>query len=103
MLPTTPYIPNDPIAHESINDLPVHRATTLQLFHPVSESRHFTRRDAGKVFDRNLLPAEDRVPHTELVQLEMWKNQGVQFDERILRMREQNEKEEKDKRDGEGG
>jgi hypothetical protein len=101
MLPTTPYIPNDPIAHESINDLPVHRATTLQLFHPVSESRHFTRRDAGKVFDRNLLPAEDRVPHTELVQLEMWKNQGVQFDERILRMREQNEKEEKDKRDGE--
>jgi len=101
MLPTTPYIPNDAIAHESINDLPVHRATTLQLFHPVSESRHFTRRDAGKVFDRNLLPAEDRVPHTELVQLEMWKNQGVQFDERILRMREQNEKEEKDKRDGE--
>ncbi|KAK4690758.1 hypothetical protein P7C71_g6105, partial [Lecanoromycetidae sp. Uapishka_2] len=101
MLPTTPYIPNDPIAHESINDLPVHRATTLQLFHPVSESRHFTRRDAGKVFDRELLPAEDRVPHTELMQLEMWKEQGVQGDERVMRMREQNSEEEKKKRERE--
>lgn len=101
MLPTTPYIPNDPVSHESINDLPVHRATSLQLFHPVSESRHFTRRDAGKVFDRNLLPAEDRVPHTELVQLEMWKDQGVQGDERVMRMREQNAKEEQEKKDRE--
>ena len=77
MLPSTPYIPRDPITHESINDLPVHRATEIQIFHPVSESRHFTRRDAGKVFDRELKPAEDRVPHTELVQLQKWRHEGI--------------------------
>ena len=83
MLPTTPYFKKDPIPHESINDLPVHRATETQIFHPVSESRHFTRRDAGKVFDRELKPAEDRVPHTELVQLEKWRYEGKQLDERL--------------------
>ena len=88
MLPSTPYIPNNPVAHESINDLPVHRATELQIFHPVSESRHFTRRDAGKIFDPELKPAEDRVPHTELVQLEKWKHEGVQHDDRIQLQRQ---------------
>ena len=77
MLPSTPYVPSDPITHESINDLPVHRATEIQIFHPVSESRHFTRRDAGKVFDRELKPAEDRVPHTELVQREKRRHEGI--------------------------
>ncbi|KAI9046901.1 hypothetical protein LZ554_008979 [Drepanopeziza brunnea f. sp. 'monogermtubi'] len=52
--------------HETINDLPVHRATGQQIFHPTSESRHFTRADAAKVFDKKLLPADDRVPHPEL-------------------------------------
>ncbi len=93
MLPSTPYVPKDPITHESINDLPVHRATEIQIFHPVSESRHFTRRDAGKVFDRDLKPAEDRVPHTELVQLEKWRHEGIIKDERL---RLQREKEAKD-------
>ena len=79
MLPTTPYS----VPHESINDLPVHRATETQIFHPVSESRHFTRRDAGKVFDSQLKPAEDRVPHTELVQLEKLRYEGIQEVERI--------------------
>lgn len=92
MLPSTPYVPNDPITHESINDLPVHRATEIQIFHPVSESRHFTRRDAGKVFDRELKPAEDRVPHTELVQLQKWRHEGIQHDERIKLQREKNAK-----------
>lgn len=93
MLPTTPYIHHDPITHESINDLPVHRATEIQIFHPVSESRHFTRRDAGKVFDRELKPAEDRVPHTELVQLQKWAHEGIVPEDRI---RLQREKEAKD-------
>lgn len=87
MLPSTPYVPNDPITHESINDLPVHRATEIQIFHPVSESRHFTRRDAGKVFDRELKPAEDRVPHTELVQRQKWQHEGIQSNERKLMQR----------------
>ena len=93
MLPTTPYVNNDPVTHESINDLPVHRATESQIFHPVSESRHFTRRDAGRVFDSDLKPAEDRVPHTELVQLEKWRYEGVQRDERLQKQREKDAKE----------
>ena len=97
MLPQTPFIPNDPIPHESINDLPVHRATTRQIFHPVSESRHFTRRDAGKVFDRTLLPAEDRIPHTELYEMSRWRVEGVTSGERIRRRREANETEAKAK------
>lgn len=52
MVPTTP-LSDDPIQqrrHESINDLPVHRLTDPQIFYPVSESRRFTRVDAGRVF-----------------------------------------------------
>lgn len=93
MLPSTPYIPKDPVTHESINDLPVHRATEIQIFHPVSESRHFTRRDAGKVFDPELKPAEDRVPHTELVQLEKWKFESIQREDRVRLQREKDAKE----------
>ena len=93
MLPQTPYIPHDPITHESINDLPVHRATEIQIFHPVSESRHFTRRDAGKVFDSKLLPAEDRIPHAELVPIQQWINDGVVSGERQKRQREANQAE----------
>lgn len=52
MLPTTPYNkpPTPPVPHEPINDLPVHRLTDPQIFYPVSESRQFTREDAGRVF-----------------------------------------------------
>lgn len=52
MVPTTPLADRgepQPV-HESINDLPVHRLTTPQIFYPVSESRQFTRVDAGRVF-----------------------------------------------------
>ncbi|KAL9601599.1 MAG: hypothetical protein Q9219_002433 [cf. Caloplaca sp. 3 TL-2023] len=72
MLPKTPAPSNKkarPTPHESINDLPVHSATTTQLFQPVPESMHFNRASAAKVFDRDLLPAEDRIPHPELVEL----------------------------------
>lgn len=52
MVPTTALAtdgePQRP--HESINDLPVHRLTEPQIFYPVSESRQFTRIDAGRVF-----------------------------------------------------
>lgn len=53
MVPVTPLekrpnIPQPP--HESINDLPAHRLTEPQIFYPVSESRRFTRADAGRVF-----------------------------------------------------
>ncbi|KAK2761135.1 hypothetical protein FQN54_001655 [Arachnomyces sp. PD_36] len=52
MVPTTPYTkpPNPPTPHEPINDLPVHRLTEPQIFYPTSESRQFTREDAGRVF-----------------------------------------------------
>lgn len=52
MVPTTPYVKptRAPIPHESINDLPVHCLTEPQIFYPVSESRQFTRVDAGRVF-----------------------------------------------------
>ena len=92
MLPQTPYIPFKPVLHESINDLPIHRATDRQVFHPVSESRHFTRRDAGKVFDRDLLPAEDRIPHPELYETAKWEAEGIVKGERIEMRREADER-----------
>lgn len=52
MVPTTPLAQGgqkQPI-HEPINELPVHRLTEPQIFYPVSESRQFTRVDAGRVF-----------------------------------------------------
>jgi hypothetical protein len=84
MLPKTPYS-EDPTKrkqpHESINDLPVHSATGTQIFHPTSESRHFTRADAAKVFDENLLPADDRVPHPELTLMHKDRLAGMTRDE----------------------
>jgi hypothetical protein len=71
MLPQTPFHRGTPpTIHEAINDLPVHRDTLRQIFHPVSESRHFTRVDAGHIFNPSLLPADDRIPHPELVDIE---------------------------------
>lgn len=105
MLPTTPYIdpalPENrgkrPITHEAINDLIVHPATRQQLFVPVAESRQFTRADAGKAFDNNLLPADDRIPHPELVQAERELASGLSFEER-KRLAEQRLKAEEEKK-----
>ncbi len=86
MLPQTPYPykKNDRIqSHESINDLPVHVATMQQIFHPTSESREFTRADAARVFDDKLLPADQRVPHPELAELEKDRLAGMPYDERV--------------------
>jgi len=89
MLPQTPFNPNlPPRPHESINDLPVHQATLQQIFHPTSESRAFTRKDAGKVFDETLLSADERIPHPELVVLEKERVDGVPREERIQRQTE---------------
>ncbi|KAI9832134.1 MAG: hypothetical protein M1819_004485 [Sarea resinae] len=88
MLPQTPFNPDSPMSHESINDLPAHPATMQQIFYPTSESRHFTRADAGKVFDPTLLPADDRIPHPELITLERERLEGVPRAERIARQRE---------------
>lgn len=77
MLPVTPFNPSvvgrednliNSRSHESINDLPVHSATKEQIFFPASESRQFTRVDAGSVFEKGLLPADKRIPHPEAIE-----------------------------------
>ena len=89
MLPTTPYVDTSsgkrPIVHEPINDLIVHPATRQQLFVPVAESRRFTREDAGKAFDNNLLPADERIPHPELVKVVRDEESGFSNEERRAR------------------
>ena len=76
MLPQTPYRPNRPQVHESINDLPVHSYTRQQMFVSASESRAFTREDAAKAFHDNLLPADERIAHPELIQITRWEIEG---------------------------
>lgn len=95
MLPTTPLRQDgsNMVAHESINDLPVHPATRQQLFYPTSESRNFTREDAAKAFSPSLLPADKRIPHPQLVQLERWNAEDVSRTERLNRFAEIEEKE----------
>jgi hypothetical protein len=94
MLPKTPYDAEGesrPKPHESINDLPVHRKTGTQIFHPTSESRHFTREDAAKVFDERLLPADLRVPHPELAEMHKDYKGGLSQVEREVRQKERDE------------
>lgn len=91
MLPKTPHVSDPkkrPIPHEPINDLIVHPATRQQLFVPVAESRQFTRVDAGKAFDNDLLPADDRIPHPEMVQVERDTISGMSASERLERAKE---------------
>lgn len=85
MVPTTPLYNEvkSPPPHESINDVPVHPATRRQLFISTSESRDFTRADAAKAFNPNLLPADERIPHPELVQLHKWDLSGISREQRI--------------------
>nr|POF22385.1 37s ribosomal protein s35, mitochondrial [Quercus suber] len=89
MLPKTPFKPNANgfKPHETINDVLVHAKTRQQIFYPTSESRHFTREDAAKVFDGNLLSADKRIPLPSLVKLERWNNDGIDRAERLERMR----------------
>ncbi|KAF2019833.1 hypothetical protein BU24DRAFT_419447 [Aaosphaeria arxii CBS 175.79] len=101
MLPQTPFIDQSlpenkntrPIPHEPINDLIVHPATRQQLFVPVAESRKFTREDAGKAFANDLLPADARIPHPELVQAEREIAEGLPRAQREQRAVERFQKE----------
>lgn len=101
MLPQTVYPPDPdskaPKAHESINDLPVHSATVQQIFHPTSESRHFTRADAARIFDETLLPADERVPHPELALLERERLAFIPYQERVARAIQRNDELQKKK------
>ncbi|KAI9675533.1 MAG: hypothetical protein M1829_003337 [Trizodia sp. TS-e1964] len=103
MLPTTPFDPGSRTVkyHEPINDLPVHPATRPQIFLPTSESRVFTRSDAAKIFDSTLLPADERIPHPELIAMERDKLNAlpaVEVQERAMeRTRLLNEKREQEK------
>ncbi|ORY67445.1 eukaryotic mitochondrial regulator protein-domain-containing protein [Pseudomassariella vexata] len=58
------------VPFEPINELHIHASTMKQIFWPTSESRHFTRADAAKAFHKDMLPADERVPHPELLQME---------------------------------
>ncbi|KAF7899880.1 hypothetical protein EAF00_004216 [Botryotinia globosa] len=80
--------------HESINDLPIHVATGQQIFHPTSESRHFTREDAAKIFDEKLLPADQRIPHPEMIEMHKDFKAGLSREERTARQDARDEAEE---------
>ncbi|OMP83910.1 37S ribosomal protein S35, mitochondrial [Diplodia seriata] len=99
MLPTTrlaPQITRQP-DHEPIADIRVHPATRQQLFVPVSESRRFTRTDAARAFAPDLLPAEKRIPHPDLVEVERDGLDGLGYEERIDRQKARNERHALDK------
>lgn len=85
MLPQTPFIRDAPVPHEDINNLPVHGSTLKQTFHPTSESRQFTREDAGKVFDPDLLPADERIPHPDMITTATEARAGMVQGEREMR------------------
>ncbi|THC98361.1 hypothetical protein EYZ11_002142 [Aspergillus tanneri] len=76
MVPCTPLFsnPHDRRPHESINDLPVHPTTSPQIFYPVSESRRFTRSDAGRVFS-----AAPALPHYRVAKEESDPDATVSF------------------------
>ena len=95
MLPKTVLDPQQKRRHESINDLPLHAATGQQIFHPTSESRHFTRVDAAKVFDDKLLPADERIPHPEMIAYHKDYRAGVSFEERQANRAAREEEDEK--------
>ncbi|KAF2087083.1 hypothetical protein K490DRAFT_73901 [Saccharata proteae CBS 121410] len=99
MLPTTKKAPKDHRQrdHESYNDIPIHAATKAQIFVPTSESRRFTRVDAAKAFDKDLLPADDRIPHPGLVTLERGRLEGLDTNALMARQAEFNAKLEKKK------
>lgn len=94
MLPKTEYDPENPKPHESISDLPVHASTRKQIFWPTSESKHFTRADAAKVFNEKLLPADDRVPHPQLAEMHKDYKAGLPLVERQRRAAERAAEEE---------
>jgi len=83
---------------ENIQELPTHSLAGRQVFVPTSESREFTRADAGKEFG---LPAADvMVPHPDLVTLAKERYEIVPLEERIMRQ-EERDRLEKSRREAE--
>ncbi|KAF8475907.1 eukaryotic mitochondrial regulator protein-domain-containing protein [Kalaharituber pfeilii] len=90
MLPVTKFAGGLGGTHEPINDLPSHSRTHVQHFVPVSESRAFTRADAGAEF--GIPSADEMIPHPELIVEEKEK---LQFNPEERRKRaEEKEREE---------
>ena len=98
MLPTTP-LQGPSIAHEPINDLPSHPRTHTQTFVPVSESRVYTRADAGAEF--GLPPADEMIPHPELIEDEKDRSRGLSVDERRAQAQQREKAEEQKKKEQE--
>ena len=95
MLPTTSFIEgeqNEP--HEPINEVHVHNLTMQQLFLPVSESRHFTRKDAAKAFHDKMLSADARSPQPQLIQMEKEILNGASREDSLAKFKEATQKEE---------
>ncbi|KAK0717239.1 eukaryotic mitochondrial regulator protein-domain-containing protein [Lasiosphaeria miniovina] len=80
MLPQADLNPGE-MPFEPINDIHVHMATMQQLFHPTSESRHFTRRDAAKAFGAHTLPPDHKLRIPEMIDLERKLASGVPSEE----------------------
>lgn len=86
MLPVTHLSLQDQTIHENIQDLPAHPLASRQAFVPVSESREFARVDAGEEF--GLPPAEEAVPHPELVVLKRERMENLSSQEHAERQAE---------------
>lgn len=86
MLPVTHLSWHAQQVHENIQELPAHPLASRQAFLPVSESREFTRVDAGKEF--GLPPADEAVPHPELVVMKRERLENLSDSERALRQDE---------------
>ncbi|KAF3909072.1 hypothetical protein ABW21_db0202898 [Orbilia brochopaga] len=77
--------------HESITDMRIHPATNNQLFLAVPESMPFSRKDAGDAL--GILPADQRMPHSELIEVERMRVEGKSMDEMIEVERQREEAE----------
>ncbi|KAM0415911.1 hypothetical protein ACHAPT_013122 [Fusarium lateritium] len=95
MLPKTSYREGEENEkHEPINEIHVHNLTMQQLFHPVSESRHFTREDAAKAFHDKMLSADKRSPQPELIEMEREVFNGADREESLKKFQQATQAEE---------
>ncbi|KAF3940443.1 hypothetical protein ABW19_dt0204744 [Dactylella cylindrospora] len=78
MMPVSQYKPPVP-KHESITDMRIHAATNNQLFLSVPESSAFNRKSAGEAL--GILPADFRMPHSELIDVEKMRLKAMPFEE----------------------
>jgi hypothetical protein len=68
---------------EAVNEVHVHKHTMRQLFVPVSESRHFTRKDAAAAFHPNMLSVDERSPAKEVIQIARDQSEGMDAQEAV--------------------